>query len=458
MHPLLSQPSNQSLSTGKSSIAKDLNQSARLESTQNDRHRDDTTASFSRFFESDEPAKSSDQTLDVFPVETATNDDQPPETNVATMSDVEPTAPQKRDILDGDATDQTSIETENVGLNFETSKGAQAVNNASPTEITKPTAAERPVVPHHFGWTGKSDTTTRFTNVIEVDQRALATVLERTTTHNASVLASSGITNQNTAAPDLTKAAAHPLLGLTASGTAPKSPAGGETGQQSVPPVQMMQPPGTARRAERKAEHVPTLGHPATPSPNRTQTALQNSPLAAGVMQQATDQAQTLKTLSSEPLALFTVDTTITPSAQYGAAQPRADLATHIARQLVEVAQHLPSRPVDITLSPDELGRVRLSVIPSENGIVVNVLAERPETLDLMRRHIDQLAQEFQSLGYDDISFSFSGAETDTSGENDTQSGENQTQQTSRDPNNDIMENTRIHLSIGATTGLDLRL
>ena len=37
----------------------------------------------------------------------------------------------------------------------------------------------------------------------------------------------------------------------------------------------------------------------------------------------------------------------------------------------------------------------------------MSVTAERQETLDLMRRHIDQLAQEFKALGYGSINFDF---------------------------------------------------
>ena len=43
----------------------------------------------------------------------------------------------------------------------------------------------------------------------------------------------------------------------------------------------------------------------------------------------------------------------------------------------------------------------------SDGVITMTVLAERSETLDLMRRHSDQLAQELRQLGYGTINFSF---------------------------------------------------
>ena len=39
----------------------------------------------------------------------------------------------------------------------------------------------------------------------------------------------------------------------------------------------------------------------------------------------------------------------------------------------------------------------------------MSLLAERAETTELLRRHIEILSQEFQALGYSDISFNFGG-------------------------------------------------
>jgi len=54
-----------------------------------------------------------------------------------------------------------------------------------------------------------------------------------------------------------------------------------------------------------------------------------------------------------------------------------------------------------------------------DTGISVLITAERPETLDLMRRHIDQLAEEFRNLGYEDIGFEFTGSDAHRGFEND---------------------------------------
>ncbi|MCA0044250.1 flagellar hook-length control protein FliK [Celeribacter litoreus] len=87
---------------------------------------------------------------------------------------------------------------------------------------------------------------------------------------------------------------------------------------------------------------------------------------------------------------------------------PKVELPTRIAMQIAETARHLPDRPIEITLSPEELGRVRLSFHLSDSGAVqVVIAAERPETMDLMRRNVESLAGEFRDLGYSGSGFTF---------------------------------------------------
>lgn len=50
---------------------------------------------------------------------------------------------------------------------------------------------------------------------------------------------------------------------------------------------------------------------------------------------------------------------------------------------------------------------------PGEAGLVVTIHADRPETLDLMRRHSEQLMQEFRQAGFERAELSFGGAGSD---------------------------------------------
>lgn len=68
----------------------------------------------------------------------------------------------------------------------------------------------------------------------------------------------------------------------------------------------------------------------------------------------------------------------------------------------------MPDRPVEIALSPKELGHVRMILHASQHGMTVAIQADRAETLDLMRRHIDTFAREIRDLGYGTLDFQFS--------------------------------------------------
>lgn len=88
-----------------------------------------------------------------------------------------------------------------------------------------------------------------------------------------------------------------------------------------------------------------------------------------------------------------------------------ADIGQQLVARLVRAGPDGPRIPgqVDLTLNPAELGRVRLSMAPGEAGLVVTIHADRPETLDLMRRHSEQLMQEFRQAGFERAELSFGG-------------------------------------------------
>ncbi|MGM0661155.1 MAG: flagellar hook-length control protein FliK [Pseudomonadota bacterium] len=95
---------------------------------------------------------------------------------------------------------------------------------------------------------------------------------------------------------------------------------------------------------------------------------------------------------------------------------PRSDLPQTIAMQIAAAIQKggPGMKPgIELRLSPDELGAVRLTFVQSETGVTVNVHAERAETLELLRRNIDSLAQEFLDIGYQSAEFTFDRRDTE---------------------------------------------
>jgi flagellar hook-length control protein FliK len=99
-----------------------------------------------------------------------------------------------------------------------------------------------------------------------------------------------------------------------------------------------------------------------------------------------------------------------------------APLSVQLASQgrvhpvLRQIAEHLPvngTGSVEIRLNPDELGSVRMTLSPAESGLTVHIQADRAETLDLIKRNIEQLARDLAEAGYDGAAFSFAGDEQD---------------------------------------------
>ena len=59
---------------------------------------------------------------------------------------------------------------------------------------------------------------------------------------------------------------------------------------------------------------------------------------------------------------------------------------------------------IEVALDPPELGRVRLAVTEVQGAIMLTIHAERPETADLMRRHLETLHQQFARDGLEGAS------------------------------------------------------
>ncbi|WP_371170469.1 flagellar hook-length control protein FliK [Aliiroseovarius sp. 2305UL8-7] len=145
-------------------------------------------------------------------------------------------------------------------------------------------------------------------------------------------------------------------------------------------------------------------------------------------------------------------DTRTALPARIGVDAPRI-----ISAQLVEIARTLPDKPVELTLNPEELGRLRMTFQSDATTMNVVLQVERPETLDLMRRHIELLAQDMKELGYEDVNFSFQQ-------QGDTAPGD---QQESNDPEPEtatFLFKTEDQLATdsrlvgAATAGVDIRI
>lgn len=86
---------------------------------------------------------------------------------------------------------------------------------------------------------------------------------------------------------------------------------------------------------------------------------------------------------------------------------PAERQAAAVVQQLAPSMKVLPDGIAEVSLSPAELGRVRMAMRVDGDGIVVHVVAERPETLDLLQRHSGHLGQALRDAGFADVQYAF---------------------------------------------------
>lgn len=74
---------------------------------------------------------------------------------------------------------------------------------------------------------------------------------------------------------------------------------------------------------------------------------------------------------------------------------------------IVEMARSGNDGPINLALAPEELGRLTISIRQEGDFVHVSMMAERPETLDLLRRHAGDLLADLRQSGFSGASFSF---------------------------------------------------
>jgi len=88
---------------------------------------------------------------------------------------------------------------------------------------------------------------------------------------------------------------------------------------------------------------------------------------------------------------------------------PGSPHAASVAAQIGQALLNSAKETTLVQLQPEELGKVALTLRGDERGMTVHIAAERSETLDLMRRNVDELSAELQDMGYESLSFEFGG-------------------------------------------------
>jgi hypothetical protein len=171
------------------------------------------------------------------------------------------------------------------------------------------------------------------------------------------------------------------------------------------------------------------------------------------------------RSLDSKDTSPFRIDSSqdtklITPQTQLSAA-PKPELTAPITRQITDSiqARMVAEKTIEVSLNPTELGRLKLSLSPAENGLVINILAERAETLEIIKRNIQDLEQIFAEQGHENLEFSFDQNKKPFDKENDRNSehhfGSTDQAEDNRTPPTKQDRATQV---AGNTSGIDMRV
>lgn len=217
-----------------------------------------------------------------------------------------------------------------------------------------------------------------------------------------------------------------------------------------------------ARAPETNVSPANTPSFITAPRPDQVVTPLVWNAQAGDRAQAGQDAPLTVdKADVAAPERVLTVGQTTTGAHSQGttsaAMLSAAGQARPIAGQLAATATALKNGSTEIALSPEELGKVRMTLTPSETGMIMVITAERPETADLMRRNIDVLAQEFRDMGMEDVAFSFDQPGDDPQTDQQHEDGAKTTHITLTDAA-DMQDAPVVPSSNAGTSGLDLRL
>lgn len=161
----------------------------------------------------------------------------------------------------------------------------------------------------------------------------------------------------------------------------------------------------TAETPQPEAVRSDYTGRPPDASQSGARTAGGPAPLPALSAAEAAPEPDPGRE-ASDDAALFALGTGPLPSSAMSAGSPTGALAEPIPQLAARLTAALTpgaEGETELALSPEELGQVRVKLKPDTahpDRLVVMITFERPETLDLFRRHAGELADAFRAAGY----------------------------------------------------------
>jgi flagellar hook-length control protein FliK len=133
-----------------------------------------------------------------------------------------------------------------------------------------------------------------------------------------------------------------------------------------------------------------------------------------------------------------------------GTATPNSEQP--IIKQITAALNVTEKGTIELRLDPAELGRVRISMVARDGLMQAIITAERPETLEMLRRNSDSLDTTFSEQGFENTELDFQQFEGDNDPEDEKSSSFTST-------SNSIPEASTPNLQVSLVTdGLDIRI
>ena len=179
-------------------------------------------------------------------------------------------------------------------------------------------------------------------------------------------------------------------------------------------PAAHVQPPAPPELPPRGSSEAPPLGE-MQPVSRPAPQVMSDGTVVETVASTSADPKVERAASAPDPLLGTSLQHAHSPAPTHGSIAPVVQAVVDpraVAAQIVFAIARTEEPGIEIRLDPPELGRVHIHLAPVEGGIQAVVLAQRPETHDLLRRHAELLAQELADAGFSAVTFHFS-----TSGE-----------------------------------------
>ncbi len=151
---------------------------------------------------------------------------------------------------------------------------------------------------------------------------------------------------------------------------------------------------GSKTRADPINQDGPPLPATAFSSQELSSIANQSQPAAA------------MTGMATSVLPVSTAPSPIDPEVSH-TLYPIPVAPSDVPRLLASIALDRPAQTIDLRLDPVELGSVSFAMDNTPTGLTITITAERPETIDLMRRHADQFLADLRQAGFANPSLNF---------------------------------------------------